>query len=96
MGQAADTDLYNPLPLLVPKAPKSEWQNLIFPLQIKLVKISVWISIISNLGTNGLMKHEIQKTINQFNWWISLLHEYTSWQHRWGDWDNINIMHPPF
>ena len=31
MLQAANTDLFNPL---VPKAHKSEWQNLLFPLQI--------------------------------------------------------------
>ena len=36
MLQAANTDLFNPL---VPKAHNSECQNLLFPLQIKLVKV---------------------------------------------------------
>ena len=37
MLQAANTDLFNPL---VPKARNSECQNLLFPLQIKPVKVS--------------------------------------------------------
>ena len=36
MLQAANTDLFNPL---VPKAHNSEYQNLLFPLQIKAVKV---------------------------------------------------------
>ena len=37
MLQGANTDRFNPL---VPKAHKSECQNLLFPLQIKPVKVS--------------------------------------------------------
>ena len=37
MLQGANTDLFNPL---VPKAHKSECQNLLFPLQIKRFKVS--------------------------------------------------------
>ena len=37
MLQGDNTDLYNPL---VPKAHNSECQNLLFPLQIKSVKVS--------------------------------------------------------
>ena len=37
MLQRANTDLFNPL---VPKADNSECQNLLFPLQIKPVKVS--------------------------------------------------------
>ena len=37
MLQGAKTDLFNPL---VPKAHNSECQNLVFPLQIKPVKVS--------------------------------------------------------
>ena len=37
MLQEANTDLLNPL---VPKAHNSEFQNLLFPLQIKPVKVS--------------------------------------------------------
>ena len=36
MLQAANTDLFNPL---VPKAHNSECQNIIFPLQIKPLKL---------------------------------------------------------
>ena len=38
MLQAPNTDLFNPL---VPKAPKSECQNIIFPLRIKPVKVNL-------------------------------------------------------
>ena len=38
MLQAANTDLFNPS---VPKASNSECQNLLFPLQIKPVKINL-------------------------------------------------------
>ena len=37
MQQAPNTDLFNPL---VPKAHNSECQNLLFPVQIKPVKVS--------------------------------------------------------
>ena len=37
MLQAANTDLFNPL---FPKAHNSERQNILFPLQIKPVKVS--------------------------------------------------------
>ena len=37
MFQAADTDLFNPL---VSKAQNSKYQNLLFPVQIKPVKVS--------------------------------------------------------
>ena len=55
MCQEAKTDLFNPL---VPKAHKSECQNLPFPLQIKPVKVNLklnWrIFRFFPLGTNGL------------------------------------------
>ena len=48
MLQAANTDHFKPL---VPKAHNSECQNLLFPLQIKPVKVNY---IFYTLGTNGL------------------------------------------
>ena len=60
MLQAASTGLTNQL---VPKAHNSDCQNLLFPLQIKLVKVNLklnWrIFIFCNLGTNGLSRCEI-------------------------------------
>ena len=56
MLQSASTDLFNPL---VPKAHTSGCQNLIFPLQIKPVKVNFmlnwWILIFCTLGPNGLI-----------------------------------------
>ena len=60
MLQAANTDHLNPL---VPKAHNSECQNLLFPLQVKPIKLSQVKSIKSSLRiyifytfrTNGLM-----------------------------------------
>ena len=55
MQRAAGTDLFNPL---VPKAHNSEWQNILFPLQIEPVKSKKgnWrIFIFCTLDTNGLM-----------------------------------------
>ena len=57
MLQAANTDFFNPV---VPKAHNCGCQNLLFPLQIKPVKINLkfnWrIFIFCPLGTNGLRK----------------------------------------
>ena len=39
---------------VVPKAHNVEGQNLLFPLQIKSAKASLWIFIFCTLGTNGL------------------------------------------
>ena len=55
MLQAANTDLFNPL---VPKAHNSDCQNLLFPLQIKPVKVS--LSLLADfyfwiLSTNRLI-----------------------------------------
>ena len=52
MLQAANIDLFNPL---VPKAHNSKRQNLIFPLQIKPVKVNLkLIGAFFTLSTNGL------------------------------------------
>ena len=55
MLQADNADLFNPL---VPKVHNSECQNLLFPLQIKPIKVSLklnWqIFRFLTFGTNGL------------------------------------------
>ena len=48
MLQAANTDLFNPL------VPNSQCQNLLFPLQIKLVNVSESYSIFCIFSTNWL------------------------------------------
>ena len=63
MLQGSNTDLFNPLPL-VPNAYNSECQNLLFPLQIKPVKVSLRIFISCTLGTNGLIRKHDVKTFN--------------------------------
>ena len=54
MLQAANIDLFEPL---VPKAHNNECQNILFPLQIKVVKVSLSYSlrifIFCTLGTSG-------------------------------------------
>ena len=61
MLKGANTDLFNPL---VPKSHNSKSQNLLFPLQIKPVKVKLklnWrIFIFCNLGTNGLKAPRIK------------------------------------
>ena len=56
MLQAANTDLFNPLVL---KAHNIECQNILFPLQIKPLKVSYSqiadIYFLHPLGTNGLI-----------------------------------------
>ena len=55
MLQAANNDIFNPL---VPKDHNSKCQNLLFPLQIKPVKVSKAIKsrcVFFICGTNGLI-----------------------------------------
>ena len=53
MLQAANADLFNPL---VPKAHKSECQNLLFSLQNSPVKVNLKLNyFFGTLGTNGLI-----------------------------------------